>query len=92
MAVLNRGSSPAPTGTTHLVADRDDEAALEAALGDPRFDAVIDQVCYTPRQAALATKVFAPRTNRYVMTSTVMVYEAVAGRRSGRWGRTVPAR
>lgn len=39
------------------------------------FDVVIDQVCYTPRQAEIARRVFAGRTRRYVMTSTVEVYE-----------------
>ncbi|MCZ4102882.1 MULTISPECIES: NAD-dependent epimerase/dehydratase family protein [unclassified Streptomyces] len=75
VTVINRGSSPAPPGVTHLVADRDDEAALEAALGDRHFDVVIDQVCYTPRQAAIAKRVFRDRTTRYVMTSTMEVYD-----------------
>ncbi|MGW6568754.1 NAD-dependent epimerase/dehydratase family protein [Streptomyces sp. NPDC054975] len=75
VTILNRGSSGTPEGTTHLVADRNDEAALESALGDRTFDVVVDQVCYTPRQAAVARRVFGPRTRRYVMTSTVEVYE-----------------
>ncbi|MEU3458347.1 NAD-dependent epimerase/dehydratase family protein [Streptomyces sp. NPDC006733] len=75
VTVVNRGSSPPPPGVTHLVADRDDEAALAAALGDRRFDVVIDQVCYTPRQAAIAKRVFGGRTARYVMTSTMEVYD-----------------
>jgi nucleoside-diphosphate-sugar epimerase len=74
VTVLNRGSAPAPPGATHLIADRDDEQALRKALGDKRFDVVVDQVCYTPRQAAVARDVFAGRTARYVMTSTVEVY------------------
>ncbi|MEV6550221.1 NAD-dependent epimerase/dehydratase family protein [Streptomyces sp. NPDC051597] len=75
VTVLNRGSAPPPPGVEHLLADRDDEAALEAALGDRTFDVVFDQVCYTPRQATIARRVFAHRTRRYVMTSTVEVYE-----------------
>jgi nucleoside-diphosphate-sugar epimerase len=75
VTVLNRGSSAPPPGATHLVADRDDEKSLTQALGSRRFDVVIDQVCYTPRQAELARRVFAGRTGRYVMTSTVEVYE-----------------
>ncbi|MER8045750.1 NAD-dependent epimerase/dehydratase family protein [Streptomyces sp. NPDC094032] len=74
VTVLNRGSSAAPEGTVQLVADRNDEAALEKALGGRRFDVVVDQVCYTPRQAEIARRVFAGRTGRYVMTSTVEVY------------------
>jgi nucleoside-diphosphate-sugar epimerase len=74
VTVLNRGSAPPPPGTIHLVADRDDENALNTALGSRTFDVVVDQVCYTPRQAATARRVFAGRTGRYVMTSTIEVY------------------
>ncbi|MEV2198032.1 NAD-dependent epimerase/dehydratase family protein [Streptomyces phaeochromogenes] len=75
VTVINRGSSPPPPGTIHLVADRNDENSLENALGSRTFDVVVDQVCYTPRQAEIARRVFAKRTRRYVMTSTVEVYE-----------------
>ncbi|WP_151484165.1 NAD-dependent epimerase/dehydratase family protein [Streptomyces albicerus] len=75
VTVINRGSSAPPEGAIHLVADRNDEKSLERALGSRTFDVVIDQVCYTPRQAEIARRVFAGRTRRYVMTSTVEVYE-----------------
>ncbi|WP_443049851.1 NAD-dependent epimerase/dehydratase family protein [Streptomyces sp. NBC_00287] len=75
VTVLNRGSAAPPAGALHLVADRDDENSLRKALGARVFDVVVDQVCYTPRQAALARRVFEGRTRRYVMTSTVEVYE-----------------
>jgi nucleoside-diphosphate-sugar epimerase len=75
VTVINRGSSRPPAGVGHLVADRDDEAALAAALGDRTFDVVVDQVCYTPVQAAIAARVFKDRTRRYVMTSTIEVYD-----------------
>ncbi|WP_078972925.1 NAD-dependent epimerase/dehydratase family protein [Streptomyces sp. MMG1533] len=75
VTVLNRGSSQPPVGAIHLVADRNDEKSLEDALGSRTFDVVVDQVCYTPRQAETARRVFAGRTRRYVMTSTVEVYE-----------------
>ncbi|MCX4765061.1 NAD-dependent epimerase/dehydratase family protein [Streptomyces sp. NBC_01275] len=75
VTVLNRGSSAPPPGAVHLVADRDDETALNSALGSRTFDVVVDQVCYTPRQATVARRVFAGRARRYVMTSTVEVYE-----------------
>jgi nucleoside-diphosphate-sugar epimerase len=79
VTVINRGSSPAPDGVTHLVADRGDERALGGALGDRVFDVVIDQVCYTPLQAAVARRVFSGRTARYVMTSTIEVYSHLDG-------------
>ncbi|MCT9091469.1 reductase [Streptomyces sp. ASQP_92] len=75
VTVLNRGSTPPPPGAGQLIADRDDEASLAAAVGGRTFDVVVDQVCYTPRQAAIARRVFTGRTARYVMTSTVEVYE-----------------
>ncbi|MER7950879.1 NAD-dependent epimerase/dehydratase family protein [Streptomyces sp. NPDC096079] len=74
ITVLNRGSSAAPEGIERLVADRDDEEALAAVLAGRSFDVVVDQVCYTPRQAEIARRVFATRTRRYLMTSTVEVY------------------
>jgi nucleoside-diphosphate-sugar epimerase len=75
VTVVNRGSSPPPDATVHLIADRGDERALTAALGPRTFDVVVDQVCYSPRQAEVARRVFTGRTRRYVMTSTVEVYE-----------------
>ncbi|MEW1889379.1 NAD-dependent epimerase/dehydratase family protein [Streptomyces sp. NBC_00523] len=75
VTVVNRGSAPPPPGAEHLVVDRDDEAALTAVLGDRTFDVVVDQVCYTPVQAASAVRVFGGRTARYVMTSTIEVYD-----------------
>ncbi|WP_018349319.1 NAD-dependent epimerase/dehydratase family protein [Longispora albida] len=79
VTVVNRGSAAVPEGVAHVVADRDDEAALTEALRDQAFDVVLDQVLYTPRQAAAAARVFAGRTSRYVMTSTIEVYDGVAG-------------
>ncbi|WP_329389022.1 reductase [Streptomyces sp. NBC_01351] len=75
VTVLNRGSGTPPAGVGHVVADRDDEERLRAALGARTFDTVIDQVCYTPQQAAVARRVFTGRTGRYVMTSTMEVYD-----------------
>lgn len=75
VTVINRGSTEPPPGVEHLVVDRDDEAALVAALGTRTFDVVVDQVCYTPVQAASAVRVFSGRTRRYVLTSTIEVYD-----------------
>lgn len=72
VTVVNRGSVPAPPGVRHLVTDRAD---LAANLGDARFDVVVDQVCYTPVQAMAAVAAFRARTERYVLTSTIEVYD-----------------
>ncbi|MFF5447676.1 NAD-dependent epimerase/dehydratase family protein [Streptomyces sp. NPDC012888] len=75
VTVINRGSTSPPTGVEHLVVDRNDEAALTAAIRFRTFDVVVDQVCYTPVQAAIAARAFADRARRYVMTSTIEVYD-----------------
>ncbi|GGV21147.1 NAD-dependent epimerase/dehydratase family protein [Streptomyces spectabilis] len=75
VTVVNRGAMPPPPGVRHLVADRDDAAALAAALGSRTFVVVVDQVCYTPAQAAVAARAFRGRAGRYVMTSTIEVYD-----------------
>ncbi|WP_433217367.1 NAD-dependent epimerase/dehydratase family protein [Microtetraspora malaysiensis] len=75
VTVINRGSTRPLGGVEHLVVDRNDEAALVAALGTRTFDVVVDQVCYTPVQAAMAARAFSGRTRRYIMTSTIEVYD-----------------
>ncbi|MFC9994081.1 NAD-dependent epimerase/dehydratase family protein [Nocardia sp. NPDC127526] len=79
VTVINRGSTRPPADVEHLVADRNDEAALTAALGSRTFDVVVDQVCYTPVQAAVAARVFKGRSRRYLMTSTLEVYDPATG-------------
>lgn len=90
VTVLNRGSAEPPPGVGGIVADRDDERALRAALGTRTFDVVVDQVCYTPLQAAVARRVFADRTGRYVMTSTMEVYDPATLPGPADPGRRVP--
>ncbi|MFI1018616.1 NAD-dependent epimerase/dehydratase family protein [Streptomyces sp. NPDC020965] len=91
VTLVNRGSSAPPPGVEHLIVDRNDESALTAALGSRTFDAVIDQFCYTPVQAAAAVRVFHGRTRRFVMTSTIEVYNpATAALPSVPYGTAVP--
>ncbi|MCT2592936.1 NAD-dependent epimerase/dehydratase family protein [Streptomyces sp. N2-109] len=91
VTVINRGSTAPPPGVEHLIVDRNDETALRAALGSRTFDVVVDQVCYTPVQAAIAARAFRGRTRRYVMTSTIEVYNPeTAGLRSLPQGTPVP--
>lgn len=91
VTVINRGSTPPPAGVEHLVADRNDEDALTDALGSRIFDVVIDQVCYTPVQAAIAARAFHRRTRRYVMTSTIEVYDpATVALPAAPYGTPVP--
>lgn len=82
VTVATRGRTPDPFGTRvrRITVDRGDATAMQAAFGDARFDLVYDQMCYGPDEAALAARLFAGRVGRYLMTSTLEVYDALHGR------------
>ncbi|MFB6715946.1 MULTISPECIES: hypothetical protein [unclassified Streptomyces] len=68
------GSTQPPAGVELPVVDRNAEVDPTAALGSRTCDVVVEQVCYTPVQAALAARAFAGHARRYVMTSTIEVH------------------
>jgi 2'-hydroxyisoflavone reductase len=79
VTLLHRGRSAAATQpllreAEHRVADRDDPRAFAAALGDARWDAVIDTSAYVPRQVRLAAGLLASRTAHYQLVSSISVY------------------
>ena len=81
VTVLNRGTTdkrPIPDGVTRLQADVSDRAALEAAIGDQRWDVVIDFVAFTPDQVQRDVEVFTGRTNQYVFISSASAYQTPA--------------
>ncbi|SFD45154.1 NAD-dependent epimerase/dehydratase family protein [Devosia psychrophila] len=55
---------------------RDREAMIVAFAGGP-FDLVYNQMCYSPLDAAISAEVFAGCVDRYVMTSTIEVYDHI---------------
>ena len=57
--------------------DRRDAAAMTAAFAGARFDVVYDQVCYRPGDATIALAALGSRVGRYVMASTIEVYDQV---------------
>ncbi|MBB3120134.1 NAD-dependent epimerase/dehydratase family protein [Pseudoduganella violacea] len=59
--------------------DRRDAAAMRAAFARASYDAVYDQMCYSPLDAAISNEVFAGRTARYIMSSTIEVYRHLCG-------------
>ncbi|MFW5698300.1 MAG: NAD-dependent epimerase/dehydratase family protein [Planctomycetota bacterium] len=74
VSVLNRGSQSPPAGVRQFVADRNDATAMAAALGDGRFDAVVDFLCFDPEQAAAAHRICAGRCAQFVFVSSATVY------------------
>ncbi|WP_434613664.1 SDR family oxidoreductase [Arthrobacter sp. A5] len=78
VTVLNRGVSslrPAPKDAEVLQADVRDGAAVQAALGNRRFDAVADFVSFTPEHAAAGIARFLGRTGQYVFISSASAYQ-----------------
>ena len=66
------GSLPEAVAARH--ADRTDEAALAAALGDARWDLVVDTWAGAPRVAGLAARLLRGRTDGYGLVSSASVY------------------
>jgi nucleoside-diphosphate-sugar epimerase len=76
VTVLNRGSHGAhlPEAVTRLTADIHDRASVEEALRGRTFDAVVNFLCFTPKDAVAAIDLFRDRTKQYVHISTASLY------------------
>lgn len=79
VTVLNRGRSAGlrslPESVEVLHGDITDPASVAEALGDQRFDAVVNFLCYSAEDAARNVALFAGRTAHYVHISSASVYQ-----------------
>jgi nucleoside-diphosphate-sugar epimerase len=77
LTVLNRGRSsrPVPEGVRQLRADINDRAAVEAALGDREYDAVVHWVAFEPADLASSIELFRGRTRQFVFISSASAYQ-----------------
>lgn len=75
--LLNRGKSvrPIPAGARVLQGDIRDPQSARAALGDLKFDAVVDWVAYTPEHIEADMELFTGRTHQYVFISSASAYQ-----------------
>lgn len=81
VTVLNRGETverPIPEAVTRLQVDVSDRTALEGAIGDRRWDVVVDFVAFTPDQVQRDVEVFTGRTRQYVFISSASAYQTPA--------------
>lgn len=76
VTIATRGQTPDDFGNAvqRLRVDRRDEAAMHASFAQARYDLIYDQMCYSPLDAAIALDVFAGKTGRYIMSSTIETY------------------
>lgn len=74
--LVNRGTSvrPLPPGARSLRADIRDPEAARKAVGDHRFDVVVDWLSFVPSQVETALEIFGDRTDQYVFISSASAY------------------
>ena len=74
--LLNRGNrkSEVPANVKQIVADINDETAVQRLLGDEQFDAVCDFIGFVPEQVERDYRLFAGRTRQYVYISSASAY------------------
>lgn len=85
VTIATRGNAPDPFGDRikRIRVDRRNEHAMRKAFasGAPgipdQWDIIYDQMCYSPLDAAISTRVFAGRVRRYIMASAIEVYRGL---------------
>ncbi|TQK74849.1 nucleoside-diphosphate-sugar epimerase [Brevibacillus sp. AG162] len=76
VTVATRGLSQVelPASVKRITLDRDDVHSL-AVAGEEQWDVVYDNICYSSKNAMDACKVFRGKVGKYVLTSTLSVYD-----------------
>jgi nucleoside-diphosphate-sugar epimerase len=76
VTVFHRGNSPAPQGTAQIIGDRNQLAAHRATFEREQFDAVIDFVLSSERQARQLMETMRGITGRVIALSSMDAYRA----------------
>ncbi|WNS46271.1 NAD-dependent epimerase/dehydratase family protein [Paenibacillus sp. MMS20-IR301] len=76
VTILTRGLTGDDFGgrVTRLAADRTDAEGLARAAGDTDWDVIYDNICFSPDEAAAAVRIFSGKVKRYILTSSLSVY------------------
>ncbi len=75
--LLNRGHSPRNTPENAIILNGDirDKASVENALGDHKFDVVVDWIAFTPEHIETDLEIFRERTDQYIFISSASAYQ-----------------
>ncbi len=75
--MLNRGQTarPVPAGTRVLHGDIRNPESARAALGDLKFDAVVDWIAFTTEHIENDLDLFRDRTNQFIFISSASAYQ-----------------
>ena len=84
VSVISRGDLPSGwrDRVDHIRVDRKDTRAFASACAGLEFDALIDNIAYTPADARSALDAFGTRIGQYLFTSTMAVYHDLLQRTS----------
>jgi len=77
VTIATRGITEDSFGSAvkRLIVDREDEEQLTEHLEDKSYDIVYDNLCYSSNAANIICKVLEGKTKKYIMTSSMAVYE-----------------
>jgi len=75
LTVLNRGQRNSLRGAHQITADINDARAAAAAIGEQRWDAVVDFISYAPAEIEQRIALFQGRTAQYIFISSASVYQ-----------------
>lgn len=71
----NQSPRPVPPGARVLSGDIRDPKSAKAALGNERFDAVVNFIAFEPEHIETDLQLFADRTDQYVFISSASAYK-----------------
>ena len=77
VTIATRGQVKDDFGTAvkRVIVDRENKESLASAIGNQQFDVVVDNICYSPDDAEIAIEVLTGKVGKYVVTSSMAVYE-----------------
>nr|EJQ86986.1 hypothetical protein IGC_00109 [Bacillus cereus HuA4-10] len=81
VTIATRGVTEDFFGSTvkRIIVDREDEKQLAECLEDKSYDIVYDNLCYSSNAAKIVCEVLKGKTKKYIMTSSMAVYEPALG-------------
>jgi nucleoside-diphosphate-sugar epimerase len=75
LTVLNRGQRAKIPGVREIIVDINDVKAASAALGDERWDAVVDFISFGPAQIEQRIELFRGHVAQFIFISSASVYQ-----------------
>lgn len=81
VTIATRGVTKDSFGSAvkRIIVDREDEKELAKRLEGKSYDIVYDNLCYSSNAAKRACEVLKGKTKKYIMTSSMAVYEPALG-------------